>query len=282
MEDIDWDELRRSRYYGSRKQSSRNDWDKRAANFKDRTRDLSYISQFISLMKPRKNWRVLDVGSGPGTLALPLAPLVSRITALDFSEKMLCMLRDSAANDNITNITTRQLAWEDNWDEDISPHSVAIASRSLNLPFLRAALEKLSRYALEWVFITDRVGSGPHDPAAFAALGRALPPGPDYTYTLKILKQMGYHPSTDFIKDDTERLFPSFEQAYRSFCWMFPEMTGEEKIRLRDHVGSICRLHSDGSVTMQREHRTTWAFISWRPSFSTNVRRPCNNSRNDL
>ncbi len=39
-------------------------------------------------------------------------------------------------------------------------------------------LRKMQRYARQTVFITDRVGSGPFDPALFAAVGRKLQLGP--------------------------------------------------------------------------------------------------------
>jgi cyclopropane fatty-acyl-phospholipid synthase-like methyltransferase len=43
-----------------------------------------------------RDMRVLDIGSGPGTLALPMAAHVREVTALDSSEGMLSLLREHA------------------------------------------------------------------------------------------------------------------------------------------------------------------------------------------
>ena len=283
MKDIDWDLLRSRHPRGPRKQSSREDWDKKAVDFTARTQNSSYAHKFLSLMKPQKNWRVLDVGSGPGTLALPLASIVSHVSCLDFSQKMLDIVEDSARRAAITNISTHHLGWDDPWEQrGIAPHHIVIASRSLNLPALRPALEKLSRFACDQVFITDRVDSGPHDPTAFEAVGRKLTPGPDYIYTLNILHQMGFHARVDFIEAEPTSTYSSFKQAYQSYSWMFGAMDETEKVKLREYVTSLGQFHRDNSVTIQRNHRATWAFIHWRPRLSPDSRRACNNSRNDL
>ncbi|MDH3349194.1 MAG: class I SAM-dependent methyltransferase [Desulfobulbaceae bacterium] len=283
MKNIDWELLRRRHPQGLPKQSSRENWNKKALDFSTRAQDPSYVSQFLSLMKPKKNWRVIDVGAGPGTLALPLAKMVSHVTALDFSQKMLSIAQNSAAQEGVKNISTHLLAWEDSWKQaGISPHNVTIASRSLNLPALKPALEKLSRFAFEQVFITDRVGSGPYDPAAFKAIGRTLSPGPDYIYTINILYQMGHYAKVDFIEAEPRCHYSSFKAAYESFSWMFNEINDDEQNKLREYITSLCHFHQDGSVTVHRNHRPTWAFINWQTRFSPPDHRPCNNIRNDL
>ena len=52
--------------------------------------------------------RVLDIGAGPGTLAIPLAPQVREITAVEPGAGMVEILKDHAEQDGIRNITCVQ------------------------------------------------------------------------------------------------------------------------------------------------------------------------------
>lgn len=59
--------------------------------------------------------RVLDIGCGPGSLALPLARAGADVTALDISPVMLTRLRDAATEEGLT-IHTCEESW---WTADI-------------------------------------------------------------------------------------------------------------------------------------------------------------------
>lgn len=58
----------------------------------------------LELVAPGEGDRVLDVCCGPGTLALVAAGRVAAVDALDFSENMLAILRQCAADAGLTNI----------------------------------------------------------------------------------------------------------------------------------------------------------------------------------
>lgn len=62
----------------------------------------------VALARPTRTARVVDVAAGPGTLALELAPRVSSITAVDFSEAMNAQLRSAARAREIENIEVIQ------------------------------------------------------------------------------------------------------------------------------------------------------------------------------
>ena len=69
------------------------------------------------MIKPKKDWTVLDMGCGAGALALPLAENVKYITAVDFSEAMLDFLDSSIQKKKIKNIKTIHASWEDDWEK---------------------------------------------------------------------------------------------------------------------------------------------------------------------
>ena len=72
--DLDWNRLwQDAKKQTSWKKKGKEEWDKRAAGFAKRNVDSDYADKFISLLQPEPHWRLLDVGAGPGTLALPLA-----------------------------------------------------------------------------------------------------------------------------------------------------------------------------------------------------------------
>ena len=239
-------------------------WDRRAASYAKRQLGGSYTQRFIEMMAPEPDWSVLDVGCGPGTLALPLAKLVKKITAIDFSGEMLNELEKRLGEENITNVETRQLSWDDDWQEaGIAPHDVTLASRSMSVADLGRALEKLNNWATKKVFISDRVGSGPFDPDLFAALGRDFDPGPDYIFTINILYQMGIHPRVDYILFPQEKNFNSREEALMGCLWMAEDLTAAEKPGLEKYVDERLRRNPDGTVTLTRRMPIKWAIISW-------------------
>lgn len=56
---------------------------------------------------------VLDIGCGPGTLALPLARMGAKVTALDISASMLQKLEEKAKEENLASIKTVHASWHD-------------------------------------------------------------------------------------------------------------------------------------------------------------------------
>lgn len=52
----------------------------------------------------RPDWDVLEIGCGTGNTAIAHAPHVSRVRAVDFSEKMLAFGRDRAAREGVANL----------------------------------------------------------------------------------------------------------------------------------------------------------------------------------
>ncbi len=268
FQDIDWAQLwQEAKKKKNWRRKGPADWDRKAASFARRTSRSVYTDRFLQLLAPRPGWSVLDVGCGPGTLALPIAQSASRVTALDFSGAMLEILEQRAARQGLDNITTCRLSWQDDWQKHgIAPHDVAIASRSLAVPDLKAALTRLCSFATHKICITDRVGHGPMDPDAFAAVGRELNSGPDYIYTVNLLYQMGFLPEVSYIRLEESLSYGDFNEAMDSYTWMFRELSPEEESRLQAYVRSIAVTTDDGTVVIRRRHVPAWAYISWNPS----------------
>ncbi len=263
----DWNQL----WYQAKKKKTwktktASDWDKKAAAFAKRTAVSVYTDKFLKLLDPQPAWSVLDVGCGPGTLALPLAEQVNRVSCLDFSKNMLTILDKKAKERKIKNIKTYHGSWEDDWQKlKIPCHDIAISSRSLAVSNLKKALKKLSAQARELIVITDRVKHGPMDPDAFAAIGRPLTSGPDFIYTVNILFDLGFLPTVDYIALENELTYPDLETTLASYIWMFKDINEDEKQKLVDYVCSITICNSDGTMTVKRDKPPIWAFITWQP-----------------
>ncbi|OGQ85922.1 MAG: SAM-dependent methyltransferase [Deltaproteobacteria bacterium RIFOXYD12_FULL_56_24] len=264
--DIDWDEMwRQSRANKSWKKKKSCDWDRRAASFAERNLDSPFVAQFLAHLQIEPEWTVLDVGSGPGTLAIPISGQVRHVTALDYSAAMLAELNKGAQAAGRDNITTVQASWTDDWQAlGLARHEVAIASRSLSVEDLRGALQKLNAWAGKAVYVVDRVGAGPFDPDLFAAIGRNFEPGPDYIFTLNILYTLGIHAKVDFLTLESSRTYPSREEALQSYRWMVDDLTSKEEERLTAYVDARLSRDNTGAWQLIRQTPPRWALIWWR------------------
>ncbi|MDH3359385.1 MAG: class I SAM-dependent methyltransferase, partial [Desulfobulbaceae bacterium] len=256
-----WQEARKGKSWRGRK---KDDWDKRAPSFAKRNMQSLYATRFLDLLRPDPTWTALDFGAGPGTLALPLAKMVSEVTATDFSTAMLDILNQEAATLGVNNIHTVQAAWEDDWLQlGIKPHDLVIASRSLSVDNLQAALTRMNDWATKRVVISDRVGTGPFDPDLFAAAGRALEPGPDYIYTVNILYQMGIQAEINYINLDQQRIYTNRDEAIDACRWMLGKTSPDEETALARYVDDRLEPLPDGMFALSRRTPIRWAVISW-------------------
>ncbi len=96
---------------------------------------------------------VLDIGAGPGTLALPLAPLVRQITAVEPSAGMLALLAQHSREQGVENLRILPSRWEEVDPCQLEPHDYVVASYSLNMPQLGPALLKMDALARKQVIL---------------------------------------------------------------------------------------------------------------------------------
>ena len=73
--------------------------------------DDPLVARLKELVRPEDT--VIDVGSGPGRLALPLALYCSHVTAVEPSPSMASLLTEQARDHGIRNVTLVEATWED-------------------------------------------------------------------------------------------------------------------------------------------------------------------------
>lgn len=275
--DINWDQLwRTARKKKGWSSKGAGEWDKKASSFASRNKTSPYIELLLSHLPLTADMTVLDVGCGPGTLSLPLAGRARSVTALDFSEKMLEILVHEAKELQLDNITAIRCAWEDDWQEKgIAIHDIAIASRSLSVDDISAALTKLDAFAAKYVFIADRISPTPFDPEVFKAVGRPFVSGPDYIYTLNILYTMGIHPNVTILEPENQFHYQDLEQAFLTYSWMLKDLTAAEENTLKFYLQHKALPTADGQIAIPRQTPPRWALIWWAKEHSTGAAHSC-------
>lgn len=102
------------------KNKSSEDWNKKAKNMRMNVENSIYTKEFIEKIDFSDAKSILDIGCGPGTIALNVASKVKDIYALDYSTSMLECVEDICKNTDITNVKTINASWYDNWDNGLN------------------------------------------------------------------------------------------------------------------------------------------------------------------
>lgn len=212
--DIDWNRLWNE---NAVRRSTPEFWDTKVEAFDQHGLDSLYAGEFVKLMQPQPEWTVFDMGSGSGTLALPLAAKVKAVTAADFSPNMLAALQMYAKERGLNNITPVRLSWHDDWERiPAKSHDIAIASRSLLVDDFKAAVEKLIKVARLRVYLGLFVDAGAEYDLLYRAIGRRAKSNLDYACCYNILYQMGIRANISIIEDPKPKAYQTREKAFVS------------------------------------------------------------------
>ncbi len=106
------------------------------------------IDDTLTDLNPGPGNRILDIGSGPGTLAVPLSKRAREVSAVEPAKGMVAVLRERLNKEKISNVRIIPRTWEDVDIQDIDPpYDTVLAALSLGMEDLRGAVEKMQAMA---------------------------------------------------------------------------------------------------------------------------------------
>jgi len=232
-------------------------WDARAADLGRELEGSPYVYELLGRIDLTGCRTLLDVGCGPGTIALALAPRLERVWGLDYSRGMLEAMMAHAAARGLGNVEPILRSWEEPWD-DVPACDLVIASRSTLVRDMEDALARLDAKAKRRACLTSLVGGRFVRADVLALLGRERPAYPDYIYIVNLLHRMGRHPRLDTIQagrrsDERQGL----DQLVKRVEFSLGALSAEERQRLEDWY----REDPDRAESGREPYR--WAFVSW-------------------
>jgi SAM-dependent methyltransferase len=204
------------------------DWDEKSKELAPSMQNSPYVEDFLSRMDIKGDEVVLDIGCGPGTLAIPLAKRVKQVIAIDFSAKMLQELEAYAAKEGITNIKTYLLGWEDDWS--ILPQvDISVASRSLEVDEIDKALTKMTAQTNKTCYVTYMAGGSYVDMEILDFIGKKIITKPDFWYIPILLYKEGYFPYVDYI--ETKGSIKSYDRDLfvKSLIWSLGSLDEQQQ-----------------------------------------------------
>ncbi|MFA4825198.1 MAG: class I SAM-dependent methyltransferase [Methanoregula sp.] len=214
-----------------------------------------------------KESRVLDIGAGPGTLAIPLAPRVKEITAIEPGEGMAEILSERMRTEGITNISIIKKRWEDIIPaRDLSgQYDVVIASLSLTMEDIRLALRKMDTVSRDSVYLFWFVDL-PFWERMYADLweplhGLLYHSGPKADCLFGVLYQMGIYANVEMLPLKKEYRFTTMDEMTAFFRRRFNVTKPEQERVLDNYLKPLIRTEGSEIVI---SGDSTFAKIWWR------------------
>lgn len=139
-----------------------NSMDKAREFWKQTQRNKTRYDSILSVILPYQPSKVLDIGSGPGAITLPLARLGCHVTAVEPANGMSALLAENADEYGITDLEIISARWEDIIPDQISgPYDTVIACYSLGMPDISEAILKMEKVCNGRIFLIWFAGVTP-------------------------------------------------------------------------------------------------------------------------
>ena len=212
----------------------------------------------ISKMELNLEYTVLDIGSGPGRLAIPIAKRVKTVTEIDPSRGMLAYLQENMEKEDVKNIVCINKRWEDiELGVDIEPHDVVIASYSLGMFDMQEALAKIDAVAKRYVYLFASAGRW-MDEGLWKQLYGESPPT-DYIYIYNILYDMEIYANMEISDSEFEQQYNSLDEAVNYWKEVY-NIPSEKEAILREHFS---RMLVEKGGTLYLNGKSKCAVVWW-------------------
>ncbi|MBC7085296.1 MAG: class I SAM-dependent methyltransferase [Methanomethylovorans sp.] len=272
-EKIDWNEIWKKLMIAQQKLDKMGDkneyWNKKenAELFWKRSQEHSKKTCDILMELPfTSNSRILDIGSGPGRLAIPLAKKVSHLTAVEPAKGMIEILKENIKKESIDNIKCINKRWEEvDVENDLdATYDIVIASFSLGMPDIKEAIKKMEQASSKYIYLYWFAGVTPwekHSIALWPSLyGTNYIAGPKCDVLYNVLYNMGIYPDMHVFSMEYTNNFVSIDEAIDFYKKRFIIQTNEQERILYKYLKNILVQKNNQLVEYGHSKRVR---ISW-------------------
>lgn len=216
--------------------------------------------------------RVLDIGAGPGTLAVPLAGIAAHVTAVEPAVGMAGVMAEYAGEEGVSNLSIVQKRWED-VDQSVDLEGrfdTVVASYSLGMPDIRTAIEAMCKASSRWVYLFWFTGTTGWEQAMIDLWpklhGKEYRQGPKADVLFNVLYSMGICPNVETTRMEHIRKFPDLEAALDEFREQYKVTTPAQEKVLRDYLSGVLS-ENDGDLLlsgMTTRVKLWWKVDEWQ------------------
>lgn len=253
--------------YGNNRQFWDNRKNVQTMYMKGRQKNRDQTLSRLDAMAIQSGSRVLDIGAGPGTFAIPLALRGCSVTVIEPSSVMRETLEEQMENKGISTITVIPKRWEDvSLDELGEPFDAVIASYSLTMMDIAGAIEKMDDCCrgtvhLFW-FLTPPTWAMVNRDLWPLIHGGEFPGEPMADWLWQILIEMGIYASLVVEEKSACTRFSTFDDAMEEYSRRLRCTTPAHADTLANYLHATLRQDADGYTIGTR---TLGAHIWWSP-----------------
>lgn len=271
--DIDWNAIWKDRHEKNTKCRGRGDcasiWASRekASTFLKMSRERpERIQKDIDGLKLNSSSKVLDIGSGPGTLAVPMAARAAHVTAVEPALGMAEVMNEYAKESNVSNLKIVRKRWEDvDSKADLDgPYDVVVARHSLGMPDIRSAIESMCEVSSGWVYLFWFAGTTSWERMMFdlwpALHDKEYRSGPKADVLYNVLYSMGIYPNMETVRMEYNRRFQDIDAAVKEFKDQYDISSDRQEEILREHLSKTFTKTEDG---IEQSGTTTQVKFWW-------------------
>ncbi|WP_319508413.1 class I SAM-dependent methyltransferase [uncultured Methanolobus sp.] len=205
--------------------------------------------------------RVLDIGAGPGTLAIPLSKEVNHITAVEPSMGMIEVFEENMGDYGCNNISIVKKRWEDiDVEKDLDgPYDVVIASFSLGMPDIRKSIEDMLAVASGHIYLYWFAGETSWDRHSrniwLQLHGKEYYPTPKCDIIYNLLYQMGIYPNMETFTLGRTEVYSSMNEVINNLSNHFSVSTDNQQEILEQYMEKTLRKENGNYIYDARSTR---------------------------
>jgi 16S rRNA G527 N7-methylase RsmG len=209
----------------------------------------------LDKIKIKPTYRVLDIGAGPGTLAIPFSKVTAHVTAVEPSASMAKVLQENLEERGIGNVDCVQKRWEEvDIERDLQPpYDLVVASFSLGMTDIKAAIHKIMEVSSGFVYLAWFAGDTSWDVQArevsallFGDVAYYSMPKSDVLFN--VLYQMGVYPNIWVFPLKMHHRFPSFDHAFNYFSGRYRAVTNDQNSKLKGYLSQVVEMDGESWV----------------------------------
>ena len=252
--------------------SGKSFWDNRAAEFNklisqgkpdERIRKIVDFLSHNSLLTEKSS--VLDIGCGPGRFAVEFAKQSTDVTGLDISDNMLDYAVQNAKAANLTNVSFKNLNWDEVDLEDYGWRKRFDLVTAINSPGIhnQSTLEKMIVASKGYCFLSNFADRSDSVQDIIRTEILKLNEGKFYSNTVysifNILWLTGYYPSITYVDTDRNHV-RTLEEACVYYGTLFATEDNSNNERNNSIRSYLEEISVNGLVTEHVQTKTAWIY----------------------